>query len=133
VSSATEINLVRHTDERGILIPIEFEDLPFIPKRLFTVQSVPAGGVRGGHGHRICWQFLLALSGIIEVTTQTSAGSRTTRLTPGASGLIIPPRVFAEQRYVQAGGILLVLASEPYDPDDYLTAKDLCAEAGRFS
>ncbi|MEX0828282.1 MAG: WxcM-like domain-containing protein, partial [Haliea sp.] len=57
----------RLTDERGSLLPLDWESLPFEPRRIFTVSCVPAGTVRGGHGHRTCAQLLVAIAGEIEV------------------------------------------------------------------
>ena len=38
-------------DHRGLLVPIEFAQLPFMPKRLFYVSNVPKGEERGNHAH----------------------------------------------------------------------------------
>jgi hypothetical protein len=35
-------------------------------------------------------------------------------------GLYVPPLVWAAQFHYTADAVLLVLASDPYDPDDYI-------------
>jgi hypothetical protein len=35
-------------------------------------------------------------------------------------GLYVPPRVWAAQFHYSADAVLLVLASDAYDPDDYI-------------
>lgn len=117
-----EITLEQFGDARGVLTPVEFNDLPFKPQRLFTIDSVPAGQVRGGHGHLNCWQFLIALAGAIEVTILSRNTPSKRLLSPGGCGLVIPPKTISEQRYIKPGSMLLVLASEPYDLADYFTA-----------
>lgn len=57
----------RCKDERGSLLPLEWESLPFEPRRIFTVSDMPAGTVRGGRGHQTCTQLLVAVAGQIEV------------------------------------------------------------------
>lgn len=119
-----QITLKHFGDARGVLSPVEFRDLPFKPQRLFTIDKVPAGQVRGGHGHLNCWQCLIALAGAIGVSVLSQTPPSRWLLSPGGSGLVIPPKTIAEQRYIEPGSILLVLASEPYDLADYFTAQD---------
>ena len=40
-------------------------------------------------------------------------------LTPGSPGLCISGGVWSEQRYIVEGSSLLVMASDPFDPDSY--------------
>ena len=40
-------NLIEYTDDRGGVVPIDFSDLPFIPKRIFYVKDVPKNTIRG--------------------------------------------------------------------------------------
>lgn len=126
----SELTVAQFVDERGVLKPIEFSDLPFFPQRIFTVQGVPVGTVRGRHGHRTCWQFLVALTGAIEVTIYSGSNLQTILLESGGPGLIIPPGVIAEQCYIKTDSTLLVLASDAYDPDDYLYKDDLLIDMG---
>ena len=55
-------------DERGSLIPIEFNSFPFMPIRAFVVSNVPKNTIRGNHSHYTTKQYLLCLEGKIEVT-----------------------------------------------------------------
>ena len=51
------------TDERGNLLPIEFSQLDFDPKRIFVVNDVPVGDVRGNHAHYKTKQYLICTKG----------------------------------------------------------------------
>ena len=39
-------------------------------------------------------------------------------------GIYVPPLVWGSQFRYEAGSVLLVLASHPYDPDDYIREYD---------
>lgn len=104
-----------HADERGHLIALEFgRGLPFELRRAFYVYGVPGGAQRGGHCHKRCHEVLIALSGSVTVR----AGGRYYTLKDPDRGLYLPPGVRSTQADFSPGCILLVLASEPYDPDD---------------
>ena len=113
------IDLPVFFDPNGSLVPIEFEAIPFAPVRVFFV-SGRNGQVRGHHAHRTCSQFLVAVSGRVEVTTESNAGSKTFDLNDMSRGLFIPPNIWAWQRYIGNYSALAVLCSEPFDEADYI-------------
>lgn len=114
----TLIPLPRHKDSRGALLPLEWEALPFQPRRIFTVSDTPPGTVRGGHGHHHCAQLLIAIVGEIQVSLATKEGQRqTVTLGPDSPGLLVPAGIWFSQTYLSRDAVLLVLASEAYDPD----------------
>ena len=104
----------------GDLVPIEFGVLPFAPVRSFSVADVPQGIERGLHAHRECSQLLFALSG--EILVKVSDGERTAEflLNTPTLGLLIPPLVWASQRYLSKDSVLWVYASHPYAREDYI-------------
>ena len=107
------------TDPRGALIPIDFDGVPFVPRRLFIVRDVPVGGVRGRHAHRSAWQVLVCLGGRIRVELRRPGSSREHLLEGAGAGLLVEPRTWTSQTYLDPESMLLVLASEPYDPASY--------------
>ncbi len=115
--------LVPHSvvkDQRGSLLPFHFSDLPFIPCRAFAVADVPVGTLRGGHAHRSGMQLLYCLQGRVEVKIRVADGEECLVLAPGIDGLLFGPGVWCQQKYLDEGTVLLVLASEPYDPSSYV-------------
>jgi acetyltransferase-like isoleucine patch superfamily enzyme/dTDP-4-dehydrorhamnose 3,5-epimerase-like enzyme len=108
-------------DLRGSLVANEIAgSLPFTPQRYFAVFSVPSADVRGEHAHRACWQFLTCVHG--RVTVHVDDGEHRAEVlldTPGR-GVVVPPMVWASQFRYSEDAVLLVLASLPYDPDDYI-------------
>jgi WxcM-like, C-terminal len=109
------------TETRGLLGVTEFSQLPFLPKRMFWITSVPPGASRAGHAHRTCSQLLIGLSGsIVARVTPQNGSPADTRLGVGNS-LLIPPRHWLVLSNFSADSVLGVLASEPYSPHEYVT------------
>mgnify|MGYP002624311882 CR=1 FL=1 len=114
------LSLDRHVDPRGALLPVEFERLPFLPQRLFTVSGMAAGTERGGHAHRKGQQILLCLQGLLDLCLRVGEEQVQVTLRPDGPGLLVGAMVWCRQTYVTEGTVLLVLASEPYDPESYI-------------
>jgi dTDP-4-dehydrorhamnose 3,5-epimerase-like enzyme len=114
------VAIPRHQDARGVLRPMDFEHLPFLPRRAFVIGGVPAGTRRGAHAHRRNRQLLLALAGTIVVSLRCQDARAETRLTPDGPALLIEAGVWAAQEYLSPDSLLLVLASEVYDPESFV-------------
>ena len=104
----------------GELVPIDFNSLPFVPKRVFHVSSVPVLEKRGVHAHRHCHQILFALAGNISVEVTNGVDTGEILLSENYSGLHIPPMIWASQTYLTNDSMLLVLASHGYSRADYI-------------
>jgi acetyltransferase-like isoleucine patch superfamily enzyme len=122
-------------DLRGSLTAGEFaEDLPFAPQRYFMVYDVPTQEVRGEHAHRQCHQFLVCIRGSVVVLLDNGSRRREVTLDRVDIGLHMPPMIWGTQYRYTADAILLVFASHPYDPADYIRTYEefeaLCAASG---
>ncbi len=108
-------------DLRGSLSFAEFPShLPFVPKRYFTVFGVPGREVRGEHAHRTIHQFLVCVKGSCSVVIDDGYGRSEVVLDHPSSGLHIPPMVWGTQYNYSADAVLMVLASDVYDADEYI-------------
>lgn len=114
--------LPKHSDDRGDLVPVEFSQLPFIPKRMFYVQDVPAYTVRGQHGHFKCKQYYICMKGIIEVTTWNGIEEKKTLLSAGQA-LFINNTIWSSEKFWTGKDVLLVMCSEAYEKNDYFVHK----------
>ena len=114
------IEMPTAADDRGLLTPFEFAALPFTPNRAFIVHDAPAGARRGGHAHKREKQLLVCLSGRIGVRLVAGKDEENLILDSPRRALFIDSGVWSEQRYLDRGSCLLVLASEPYDRQDYI-------------
>lgn len=113
------IVLAAHVEPRGRLVVFDAESVPFVVRRIFAVSAVPAGERRGGHRHRTGVQLLTCLAGRVDVELRKQDARLDVTLTPGSDALMLRAGVWSSQRYVESGSVLLVLASEPYDPASY--------------
>lgn len=112
-------------DLRGNLSARELGDgLPFQPKRYFIVVEVPSREVRGEHAHRRCAQLLTCLKGSVSCVVDDGKGREEITLDSPEIALHIPPMVWGIQYKYSEDAVLLVLASEEYDADDYIRDYD---------
>ena len=112
--------LTRVADMRGHLAATEFDELPFTPRRSFLVFNVPSAEIRGEHAHRECHQLLACVHGAVSVMVDDGRNRQTFHLDRPELGLHIPPMVWASQYQYSSDAVLLVLASRPYEPNDYI-------------
>jgi acetyltransferase-like isoleucine patch superfamily enzyme len=109
------------TDLRGKLSVGEFtHSLPFVPKRYYLIYGVPSREVRGEHAHRVLHQFLLCLAGQCALIVDDGSHREEIVLDSPTMGVYRPPMIWGVQYKFSPDAVLLVLASEPYDPNDYI-------------
>ena len=125
VGGVTIHRLPEFSDLRGRLVVGEVgKGLPFEPKRFFVVHGVRSERVRGEHAHRRLHQFLVCLEGECSLVVDDGTRRQEIRLDAPSIGVHLPPMVWGVQYRFSADGLLLVLASEPYDADDYVRDYD---------
>ncbi len=118
-------NLPVVPDMRGSLSFAEFgQHLPFEPKRYFLVFNVPSREVRGEHAHKKLQQFLVCVKGSCSVMVDDGHVREEYQLDSPGSGIYIPPMVWGVQYKYSSDAVLMVLASDVYDPDDYIRNYD---------
>lgn len=121
VGAATLHHLRLVKDMRGDLSAGEFErDVPFNAKRYFLVFNVRTREVRGEHAHRACHQFLICVRGSCGVLLDDGVRRKELTLDSPAVGIYMPAMVWGSQFRYSEDAVLLVFASEYYDPDDYI-------------
>jgi acetyltransferase-like isoleucine patch superfamily enzyme/dTDP-4-dehydrorhamnose 3,5-epimerase-like enzyme len=110
------------SDLRGSLTAGEAPDegVPFVPRRWFMVYDVPGREIRGAHAHRECEQFLICAHGSVRVAVDDGTKRAEVTLSDPSQGIYVPPMVWASQFHYEPATVLLVLASLPYDADDYI-------------
>lgn len=108
-------------DHRGLLTVGETPtDLPFRVERFFIVSNVPAGEPRGIHSHKNCHQFLVCVAGSVKAMFDDGKSREVILLDRPDKGLHMPPLTWGAQYDFSPDAVLLVLASDRYDPDDYI-------------
>lgn len=115
----------RIVDLRGSLSFGEYDKhLPFVPKRYFVIFKVPSIEVRGEHAHRAQHQYLVCLQGSCAVMLDDGRKREEVVLNQPDLGLHIPPMIWAVEYKFTPDAILLVLASDVYDANDYIRSYD---------
>ena len=112
-------DLTRHKDERGILVPIEFSTLPFVPERMFYITDVPKDTWRGGHAHFENKQVIICAKGKVLVKLIGKDKEEDFILEKNQS-CFVDKMVWDSQQFIEPDSILVVLCSIPYDKDDYI-------------
>jgi uncharacterized RmlC-like cupin family protein len=110
-------------DPSGNLTPFEWAGIPFVPQRVFVLHDVVEGARRGGHAHHVLEELIVAVSGSFDVVTLDEHGHHRWQLTRADSGLYVPPGVWRHLSNFSGNAVALVLASTPYDPEDYIRDK----------
>jgi len=126
LSRCRQIELPTIPNPDGSLAVIEADGgpLPFPIRRVYYLHSVPEGAKRGGHAHRRLEQMLVAVSGRLRVLLDDGAERRSEELSDPTVGLYLPTMVWRELVDFDAGTVCLVIASRPYEPEDYIRDYD---------
>ncbi|MBP5582782.1 MAG: WxcM-like domain-containing protein, partial [Bacteroidales bacterium] len=116
------IQLPKVQDARGNLSFIEEENhIPFEIKRACWIYDVPGGEERGGHAYRENEEFIVALSGSFDVVLDVGKGNvQSCQLNRSYYGLYVPKMVWRQMTNFSTNSLDMVLASQPYDADDYI-------------
>lgn len=112
------IHLTTIVHARGKLTVIE-RVLPFEVKRIFYIYEMD-GSVRGGHRHRRTYQAAIAMRGGCVVSSNDGVKQESFVLDNPGTCLLLEPKDWHQMRDFTADAMLMVLASEHFDPDDYI-------------
>lgn len=108
-------------DARGSLAVAEVTaDIPFVPQRVFVIFDVPSHWVRGEHALRTCDQFLVCLKGHCQVVVGDGDTRQEIRLDQPDIGLFVPAMTWLTMYRFSPDALLQVMASTPYDSNDYI-------------
>ncbi len=114
------LDIPKITDPRGNLAVIEKDTLPYKVQRVYYLYDVPNDAYRGGHSHKECLEFLVALSGSFEVVLDDGTSKKRVTLNKPNKGLLIPTGIWRELENFSSGAVCLVLASQEYEEADYI-------------
>lgn len=115
--ATSHIPISTFPEDRGLLRPVEFRDLPFTPVRAFTISGVPKWATRAEHAPT-CDEFLVMASGSCEALI--GRDEDTVELTFDGPGLYVPGGTWLGLRAFSEDACLLVLASLPYYQTTYI-------------
>lgn len=87
---------------------------------MYWVYDVPGGESRGGHAHKHCREFIIAVSGSFQVTLDNGRKRTTYHLNHPYQGLLVNTGVWRTLDDFSSGAVCLVLASDPFEEEDYI-------------
>lgn len=114
-----------HSDRKGNLTVVQNGvTVPFDIKRVYYLYDVPGGESRGSHAHRELSQLIVAASGSFRVVLDDGHAKRVFVLNRPYQGLLVKPGIWRDLDDFSSGAVCMVLASEVYQPEDYIRDYD---------
>jgi dTDP-4-dehydrorhamnose 3,5-epimerase-like enzyme len=133
MNSVRLIEFPKIPDRRGNLTFLEGgHHVPFSIKRTYWIHEVPGGVQRGGHAYHRLEEMFIALSGSFDVAIDDGRSSEVYQLNRSYLGLYVPPLVWRHLENFSTNAVCLILASRPYEQDDYIYSRpEFLAAASR--
>lgn len=113
-------------DERGNLVVVEGSgyDIPFDIKRVFYIYGSDNSVVRGQHANRKTEFVMINVSGRSKVKVDNGWEQKVIELNRPRMGLYMSTMVWKDMFDFSEDSVLLVLASEHYDAEEYIRNHD---------
>lgn len=112
------IDLETHTDKRGNLTVIE-NVFPFTIERVFYIYGVDRSE-RGGHRHYKTIQAAVCIQGECRIFNNDGKNTTVFHLDKPSKCVLLEPSDWHKMYDFSDNAILMVLASEKFDKDDYI-------------
>ncbi len=108
-------------DERGSLVALESgKTVPFDIKRVYYIFFTKKDVSRGFHAHRHLKQLAVCVTGSCRFVLDDGKSREEIVLDNSTTGLLIGEMVWREMHDFSPDCVLMVLASEYYDENDYI-------------
>ena len=108
-------------DDRGSLIALEENhNVPFDVKRVYYIFDTKAGVRRGFHAHKNLKQLAICVSGSCKFLLDDGESQKEYELNTPNKGLYIEGLLWREMFDFSEDCVLMVLADNYYDEDDYI-------------
>jgi dTDP-4-dehydrorhamnose 3,5-epimerase-like enzyme len=93
---------------------------------VFWIRDVPPDAVRGDHANARTNKIIVAISGSVEIST-TDSNAKVAHFTLNSPrlGLYVPHHFLNRMRNFAPGTVILVLADQPYDPQELIPSGTL--------
>jgi oxalate decarboxylase/phosphoglucose isomerase-like protein (cupin superfamily) len=119
------IQLPKILDPRGNLSFLETGNhVPFEIKRTYWIYDVPGGEIRGGHAFKEQNEFIIVLSGSLDVIVYDGEKEKKFSLNRSYYGLIIPNGLWRYMENFATNTLALVVSSTSFDENDYIRDKE---------
>lgn len=118
-------NLTTHGDDRGSLVSLEAnKNLNFDIKRVYYIYDTKINTPRGFHAHKDLEQALVCVNGSCRIKIDDGFEKEIFELNSPDKALYIGKNLWREMFDFSQGCVLMVLASDYYNPDEYIRDYD---------
>ena len=126
IQMAQMLEFSQKGDDRGHLVIVEgAEDIPFEIKRIFYIFGSDKDVVRGQHANRKSEFVLINVAGTSKVKVRDGKGNEAIySLNRPHTGIYLPKMVWKDMFDFSEDSVLLCLASEHYDSEEYIRNYD---------
>lgn len=125
IMQVIKYNFPMYGDERGQLVVLEeLKDIPFKIKRVYYIYNIPEESVRGCHAHKSLEQILICIRGNCKIRLNNGTEEKIILLEKPYEGLYISSLIWREVFDFFPDTIVMVLASELYNEQDYIRNYD---------
>ena len=126
INDVRMLEFKEHGDERGYLVVVEGErDLPFKIQRLFYIYGSDSKVVRGQHANRNSEFVLINVAGTSKIKIKDGLGNEIIFcLNRPHTGVYLPAMVWKDMYDFSEDAVLLCIASEHYDENEYIRDYD---------
>ncbi len=119
------IELPKILDPRGNLSFLESGNhVPFEIKRTYWIYDVPGGEIRGGHAFKEQNEFIVVLSGSLDVIVYDGEKEKKFSMNRSYYGLYIPKGLWRSMENFATNTLALVVSSTSFDENDYIREKE---------
>lgn len=121
----SQIVEIPQIEDEGFLCFAESErNIPFSVKRFYYIFDVISNAVRGKHAHKKTLQMLFCLRGKIKILLDDGVEKEEVVLDKPNQGIFLNKMMWHEMVEFEKDTLLLVIASDYYDEDDYIRDYD---------
>ena len=108
-------------DDNGSLVALESNlNIDFDIKRIYYIYGTKSEFIRGKHAHKNLRQLLICVSGSCKVLLDNGYEKEVIELSEPNEGIYINDLVWREMFDFSSDNVLLVIANNYYDEDDYI-------------
>jgi dTDP-4-dehydrorhamnose 3,5-epimerase-like enzyme len=118
------IEIPKIQDEGFLCFAEEKKHIPFPIKRFYYIYDVENGAIRGKHAHKETQQVLFCLKGSIKIILDNGKEKEEIILSNPNQGIFLDKMMWHDMVDFQKDTILLIVASDVYDENDYIRDYD---------
>lgn len=115
------VEIKNQVSDRGYLYYSDyFESHQFEAKRIYFLKSIPYEMTRGNHAHKELRQIFFCVQGQFQLLVSDGFHTEARIVKDDGSGFLVEKGLWRQLSDFSTSAICVVLASESYDPADYI-------------